>query len=479
MVINMHIQLANSIEALSKITKNNSLKILLRKEDRFLLSDIFEHLNSKDGLQYLSSWLRFQDRHLPLELLWRLHKDNILQFTTYIYYNTQYVEAINSDFKLALWPENCEDADICCEMVCDLFSVLINIGAHSQRDIAKPCQELLHLVIVQFINDLLATEETKIQPCQYTENLYKVPTIAASKLKAFYLWNLQLIIQNQPDSVDFLYAVKNQNTEYTCDKFPPVVVHFLKQIFVVLNAGDTVQEICSIIISKKYNWKWLLLAMTLFAMNNSESSQALKDAIDSWIMKACKTQDKELLAVALLSARQCGIASTTFGSYAAWFGALQIKSAQGFSFFIQFLSQIVPSEPALYLKIHVNKVPTAPSSCHGLLADYVCLAKTRLNDLNETTDYVGLFNDFHINEQEGRQSDISRVLAHFSETGEIIKTVLEASVFRRQYYEKIFLPELLKVSENKDANRECLVKKLHSMGKIPKAMFRKWSKSTL
>lgn len=78
--------------------------------------------------------------------------------------------------------------------------------------------------------------------------------------------------------------------------------------------------------------------------------------------------------------------------------------------------------------------------------------------------------------QEGRQSDVNRVLAHFSETGEIIKTVIEASVFRRQYYEKTFLPELLKVSESKDANRACLIKKLQSMGKIPQGMFNKWSK---
>lgn len=48
------------------------------------------------------------------------------------------------------------------------------------------------------------------------------------------------------------------------------------QIFVVLNAGDISQEIYSIIISKKYNWKWLLLAVALFALNNPECAQVLK-----------------------------------------------------------------------------------------------------------------------------------------------------------------------------------------------------------
>lgn len=56
----MRVQLANSIEILNKITKNNSMKILLVKEDRYLLNDVFKHLKSEDSLQFLSSWLRLQ-----------------------------------------------------------------------------------------------------------------------------------------------------------------------------------------------------------------------------------------------------------------------------------------------------------------------------------------------------------------------------------------------------------------------------------
>lgn len=56
----MRVQLANSIEILNKITKNNSKKILLAKEDRYLLNDVFKHLKSEDSLQILSSWLRLQ-----------------------------------------------------------------------------------------------------------------------------------------------------------------------------------------------------------------------------------------------------------------------------------------------------------------------------------------------------------------------------------------------------------------------------------
>lgn len=56
----MRIQLANAIEVLNNIAKNTSLKILHTKEDRYLLSDVFEHLKSENGLQFLSSWLKLQ-----------------------------------------------------------------------------------------------------------------------------------------------------------------------------------------------------------------------------------------------------------------------------------------------------------------------------------------------------------------------------------------------------------------------------------
>lgn len=50
----------------------------------------------------------------------------------------------------------------------------------------------------------------------------------------------------------------------------------------------------------------------------------------------------------------------------------------------------------LFSKISCKlQVPSAPANCQALIIDYLTLAKTRLSDLNETTDYIGLFNDYH------------------------------------------------------------------------------------
>lgn len=73
--------------------------------------------------------------------------------------------------------------------------------------------------------------------------------------------------------------------------------------------------------------------------------------------------------------------------------------------------------------------------------------------------------------QEGRKSDVAKVVAHFKQTKEVMKIVLEASVFRRRFYEEVFLAELLK-DNNKEHGE--LIDKLYSLGKIPHGMYNRW-----
>lgn len=81
------------------------------------------------------------------------------------------------------------------------------------------------------------------------------------------------------------------------------------------------------------------------------------DVTEGWVVRACTSRDANLLSSALLIARQCCAESPAkFCSYSSWFGGLQVRPASAFIFFFEFLSQLVPYEPVLCLKIHVNKV---------------------------------------------------------------------------------------------------------------------------
>lgn len=81
-----------------------------------------------------------------------------------------------------------------------------------------------------------------------------------------------------------------------------------------------------------------------------------------------------------------------------------------------------------------------------------------------------------MNVQEGREADVAKVMSHFKQTKEVMKVVLEASVFRRQFYEKVFLADLLKYNDPEHAG---FIEKLFSMGKIPHKMYTVWCNSKM
>ncbi|CAH1403348.1 unnamed protein product [Nezara viridula] len=126
------------------------------------------------------------------------------------------------------------------------------------------------------------------------------------------------------------------------------------------------------------------------------------------------------------------------------------------------------------VKTFLSEVPTIPASCRKHFSEYIALCKTRLSDLNETTDYIGIFNDYYEKDEEGQEADVCRAISIFQENQEIPKPLLEASVFRKQYYEKVFLKRLLSVPESSDAKRAELINKLHSAGKISKTLYNRW-----
>ncbi|KAL1140963.1 hypothetical protein AAG570_000889 [Ranatra chinensis] len=211
--------------------------------------------------------------------------------------------------------------------------------------------------------------------------------------------------------------------------------------------------------------------------------------LDEWFKEAVSSLNRELLVFSLLGLRQCCWEGSIrcFPSYPSWFVSLQLKTSTAFTFFFSVLTELVPYEPAIHLKMHVNKVsnglltvtgimqvPAVPANCQPILVDYLTLAKTRLADLNQTTDCIGLFNDYHDFDVEGLESDIARVVTCLRDTNELPKPLLEAFVFRRQYYEKVFLPRLLSIPEREDLARAQVIRKLSSMGKISQSLFGNW-----
>ncbi|XP_020616863.1 Fanconi anemia group A protein homolog [Orbicella faveolata] len=74
-------------------------------------------------------------------------------------------------------------------------------------------------------------------------------------------------------------------------------------------------------------------------------------------------------------------------------GSTKLNNKRSVQLFVKFLSDIVPYEPAEYLKVHIIKAPQVPSKLREHVTDYVSLAKTRLMDLKEPVELMAMYGD--------------------------------------------------------------------------------------
>lgn len=79
--------------------------------------------------------------------------------------------------------------------------------------------------------------------------------------------------------------------------------------------------------------------------------------VDEFFKNSLEEKNKTLLFNTLIIVRHCCAEKARyFNNYPTWFSSLSLKNVAVFTFFLECLTQIVPDEPTLYLKIHVNKV---------------------------------------------------------------------------------------------------------------------------
>ncbi|XP_046689231.1 Fanconi anemia group A protein homolog isoform X1 [Homalodisca vitripennis] len=385
---------------------------------------------------------------------------------------TNLIAGLSDQFEKQIW---CQDETLrqnCAETVAGLLATLVNLGPHTSRHVYGPAQQLLETVVEKFVDRLFEDSSVPEIPVPFLSKLLGSSVCVQSRLQVFCVSVLRTFVQSVRKGVTVEEAIRDQSELYTTSKSSPVTTEIISKVLSKLPAEDVINELSKIVLEEQFNWRWLLTTVSVFVSSSTQGAETLKATVENWMIQAFSSKDSRLLSAAVLCARQCCTENMqVFGSYATWFGGLQVRPASAFKFLFSFLSEMVPFEPVLCLKIHVNKVPSVPANCHSVVADYTNLAKTRLADLKQTTDYVGLFGEYTTTEQEGREADVAKVVAYFNQTREIMKIVLEASVFRKQFYEKVFLAELLKDYNLRHVE---FIKKLYSIGKIPHALYNRW-----
>ncbi|RZF39226.1 hypothetical protein LSTR_LSTR010320 [Laodelphax striatellus] len=208
------------------------------------------------------------------------------------------------------------------------------------------------------------------------------------------------------------------------------------------------------------------------------SFPVFKKCVERRLIEAVDERNMTQAIVALALLRGFCSGASDYGNWNA--ALLNLFPAQAaFVFYVDCLSHIVPLEPTICLKVHVNKVPPAPQGAHSALADYLALVRARLSELQETTDWGGLFGD------DDNQQDVHRVLAHFQANRQVPAAVMEAAIFRKDYYERVFLRRVIQVANggaggegegrSQAAAAAQLLTSLYQCGKCPPGIYREWA----
>ncbi|CAF98927.1 unnamed protein product, partial [Tetraodon nigroviridis] len=265
--------------------------------------------------------------------------------------------------------------------------------------------------------------------------------------------------------------------EWTFARAGQLLTSLFRKLAVIFTVEQLLCQLQQVLEAHEVNWKHVLCFLSTLLVHNPLAQPALKELLSRQLTSAFESYDLENMITAFLLARQGALEGPgVFPSYTDWF-KMSFSGSTGFHannkktlvFLLKFLSDLVPYEPSQYLKVHILHPPYVPAKHRSLLMEYVSLAKTRLADLKESVEDMGLYKDVSAAAGASAQAvqDVEKAVLLFDGTGKIPATVMEArysrqsprtrlrvsalsltnisaQYFRRPYFLTRFLPALLK-----------------------------------
>ncbi|XP_074533499.1 Fanconi anemia group A protein [Halichoeres trimaculatus] len=271
--------------------------------------------------------------------------------------------------------------------------------------------------------------------------------------------------------------------EWTFAKASRLLTSLFCKLAVVFSMEQLLSHLQLVLETHEVNWKHVLSFLSTLLVYNPCAQSSLGELLSRLLTSAFEGYDLENMITAFLLARQGALEGPAiFQSYSDWFklsfgggSSYHAASKKSLVFLLKFLSDLVPFEPPQYLKVHILHPPYVPMKHRSLLMEYVSLAKTRLADLKESVEEMGLYEDVSASGGASAQcpaaQDVEKAVSLFESTGKISATVMEASIFRRPYFLTRFLPALLtpRLLPVKADARMSFIEALKKADKIPAA----------
>ncbi|KAM8750465.1 Fanconi anemia group A protein isoform 3-T3 [Acanthopagrus schlegelii] len=282
-------------------------------------------------------------------------------------------------------------------------------------------------------------------------------------------------------------------SEWTFAKASRLVTCLFRKLAVIFSVEQLLCHLQQVLETHEVNWKLVLCFLSTVLVYNPCAQPSLRELLSRLLTSAFEGYDLENMITAFLLARQGALeGASIFPSYSEWFkmsfgggSGYHAASKKSLVFLLKFLSDLVPFEPPQYLKVHILHPPFVPLKHRSLLMEYISLAKTRLADLKESVEDMGLYEHVSgagitsVQPQCQAVQDVEKAVALFASTGRISPTVMEASIFRRPYFLTRFLPALLtpRVLPVKPDTRMSFIEVLKKADKIPAAQYSSYVES--
>ncbi|PIK44498.1 putative Fanconi anemia group A protein [Apostichopus japonicus] len=403
---------------------------------------------------------------LPLELIWLLHKNAIIPLELFIQANLGngviYKRLIKDLLSLLVGDFNKDKEKLSKCMITDLLSFLI-LNAFSEEEPSKsssqdkPLQEATQLLLGAIFEGVYDHSRIHIQDHLFLQTSWLKGNVLDASFKKFTRTQLMKFVSYKPK-----WTVTDAFTkqgEWSYAKTSDLTRRLFQELTHELKPQEMLVILKRILEEEEVNWKIALSFSSYLMVTSTDITPIFKELLEYFLQEAFESFEQEGLISAFLLARQATNEGThVFMSYEDWFQGSFCRSNHPFfsskkevTFFLSFLTNLVPLESAQFLKVHVQHSSFIPAKYNVLLDDYITLAKTRLTDLKVPWDSTGIFKqkssetDTRVKDETKNpaEADVHRAVDAFEKTGKIPSTVLQAIMFRRKYFHSYFLPTLL------------------------------------
>ncbi|XP_072241463.1 Fanconi anemia group A protein [Leuresthes tenuis] len=315
---------------------------------------------------------------------------------------------------------------------------------------------------------------------------------SAEALQRFFTHSLTQTLTYKP-RLTVSDAIRLQ-VEWTFAKAGRLLTSLFRKLAVISSVEQLLGHLQQVLQTHEVNWKHVLCFLSTLLVYCPSAQPRLRELLSRLLSSTFEGYDLENLITAFLLARQGALEGPgVFPSYSDWFkmsfgggSGFHASSKKSLVFLLKFLSDLVPFEPPQYLKVHILHPPYVPLKHRSLLMEYVSLAKTRLADLKESVEDMGLYEDVSgagasLQPQCQAAQDVEKAVSLFQSTGKISATVMEASIFRRPYFLSRFLSALLKprLLPVKPDARMNFIEALKKADKIPGVQYSSYVESCL